>query len=238
MKNKKHKADVTAAREIQKVKLKSWRLVTLAGWSQPCLLCPGLGARKPFAKLSDSAHLSAWGPHVLGEQLWQALFTLLTNRSRAETWGSQQPVASGGALSSRLLLLPPLRGSLHGRILFDSSFKIEMHSWAASFMWRWVVGVYGPHTSEDLFFMWLSLAIKCEGNTRERESAHEEGSRPCFFFLLHPSQWREDKLRAWGCLAAGFGSELMWGDAKLEGPCGLLGGPEIWGTGSPCWLAW
>lgn len=135
---------------------------------------------------------------------------------------------------------PHLRGSLHGRILFDSSFKIEMHSWAASFMCRWVVGVDGPHRSEDLFFMWLSLAIKCEGNTRERERerACEEGRRPCLFFLLHPSQWREDKLRVRGCLAGGFGSELMWGDAKLGGPCGLLGGPEIWGTGSPCWLAW
>ena len=175
---------LTVAGESKKVKLKSsnWgcRLggKRLAGWSQPCLLCPRQGVRKAFENSSShSAHLFAWGPHVLGKPPWQALFILLTNgergcRAREGRWAcclQMRPV---------LLTLIPCEAALMAAFYLTVRCVPEQ----AAVTCRGVVGADRPSGKEDSFFMWLSLVINWEGSP--------VSSLSCFLY----SGWR----MSWG----------------------------------------
>lgn len=74
-----------------------------------------------------------------------------------------------------------------------------MHLWIGIFHCRWVMGTDGPHRNEDLFFMWLLLAIKYKGNTRERTHWGEWG---CAFSISRtpPAGWRTCWVQGLPCL--------------------------------------
>lgn len=173
-----------------KLKPSSWGVSLEASsrlwWSQPCLLCPGLGARKAFENFfSHSAHLSARGPCVLGRQPWQALLILLAN-------GQDELAASGAALLQRLV--PPMRQPWWELFFFSLTVHLKLrciHE-QASFMCRWAVGADGPHRNKDLFIFYVTVLSNYmwRKETPEKEPVQRTGL--CSLSLSYPSHKLEE----------------------------------------------
>ena len=157
---------LTLAGESKKVKLESSNWGSTLGGQWLAVTIPALFA------LPQAGHEGGF---------WKLVFTLSTSvclrvpcPGEAALTGSSFPAHKqehscdarearwAGCLwrSPVIMAFIPHEAALMGAFYSTVHLKLRCIHEQASFMCRWVVGADGPHRNEDLFFMWLSLAIK------------------------------------------------------------------------------